>query len=199
MIVVYLVTNNVTGKQYIGFTAQSLRRRWSGHLHSARKGARTAIHSAIRKYGFAAFSITEIATCATRGEAAETEARLIVWHQTKAPNGYNLTDGGEGVRGLAPEMLERIAAMNRGRHHTDDARQRIGRAAIGRQKSEKGRAAISAARRGKQLSPEHRQKLSAAKLGKKMPPRSSDHKARISAGLVLAHARRSEAKNAGIL
>lgn len=43
---------------------------------------------------------------------------------------------------------------------------------------------------GKKLSDEHRMKLSAAKLGKKMPPRTPEHSARISEGLVRAHARR---------
>lgn len=49
---------------------------------------------------------------------------------------------------------------------------------------------ISLKHRGKRLTAEHRAKLSAAKLGKKMPPRTAEHSARISAGLVRAHARK---------
>lgn len=49
---------------------------------------------------------------------------------------------------------------------------------------------IRAKHLGKKLTPEHRAKLSAAKLGKKLPPRSAEHSAKISRGLVAAHARR---------
>lgn len=56
--------------------------------------------------------------------------------------------------------------------------------------SEETREKIRAKHIGKKLTPEHRAKLSAAKMGKKLPPRSSEHSAKISQGLVAAHARK---------
>lgn len=56
--------------------------------------------------------------------------------------------------------------------------------------SEETREKIRAKHIGKKLSAEHREKLSAAKTGRKLPPRSAEHCARISAGLVRAHARK---------
>lgn len=68
-----------------------------------------------------------------------------------------------------------------------------GEGAPGHQVSEQTRSKIRAGHVGKRLSPEHRAKLAAAKLGKKLPPRTKEHSARISAGLIAAHARRKSA------
>jgi group I intron endonuclease len=191
MVVIYVITNGITGKSYVGQTRQPLQRRWRGHIQLARKGVRTVLYAAIRKYGELAFTIAPIATCLS--DPGIVEAEFIKVRGTKVPTGYNLTDGGDGVVGLPREIIERTAALNRGRKHTAEAKRLIGIAGIGRKKTAAGCAAISAARKGKPLSVEHRQKLAAAKLGKKLAPRSPEHSARISAGLVRAHARRREA------
>lgn len=189
--IIYLVTNTISGRQYIGQTRRALPRRWQGHLQLARKGLNTALARAIRKHGADAFELTQIATCIR--DPGLVEAQLIIQYGTKAPRGYNLTDGGDGVGGLPREIIERGAALRKGRKHTPEAKRLIALAGIGRKTSDAGRAAISAARKGKPLSIEHRQKLAAAKLGKKQSPRSPEHSARISAGLTRAHARRREA------
>jgi group I intron endonuclease len=199
MIAFYLISNRVNGKQYLGLTKQRLQRRWRGHIHSANAGSKSAIHAAIRKYGKEAFDFVQIASCLTGKSASRVEIDLIEQYGTKAPKGYNLTDGGDGVVGLPREIIERTAAANRGRTHTAEARKRIGEAARGRRQSDEGRAAISAARKGKQLSLEHREKLSRAKIGKKLEPRSAEHSAKISAGLVRAHARRRANSDGGLL
>lgn len=191
--IIYLVTNRVTGKMYIGLTCQPIQRRWRAHVQLARKGLKTALSAAILKYGAEAFSIIQVATCLSRDVAGKVEADLIRQHGTKAPRGYNLTDGGEGVAGLPREIIERTAAKNRGRKHSDESRALIALAGTGRLKSAQARLAISASRSGKPLSSEHRAKLSAAKLGRRMPPRSDEHRSRISDGLRRAHATRKGA------
>jgi group I intron endonuclease len=188
--VIYLVTNKVTGKQYVGLTKQIMQRRWRGHVQAARYGVQTALYSAIRKYGDDAFLIEVIASCIDRSSSGIVESAAIVQFGTKSPQGYNLTDGGEGVRGLPREIVERTALINRGRKHSLEVRRLIGLASIGRKMTDAGRQAISAARLGKPLSDEHRAKLAAAKLGKKLTKRSFEHCAKISDGLRAAHARR---------
>jgi group I intron endonuclease len=95
--IVYLVTNTINGKRYVGQTSQSLERRW--FLHQHRKSCK-ALHSAINKYGAENFTIEVLFSPPTREQAGELEIEYIDRYNTKAPNGYNLTQGGEGVKAL---------------------------------------------------------------------------------------------------
>ncbi len=158
-------------------------------MQSGLKG-HTAIARAIHKYGAVAFTVGVIATCLDDATSGLVESALIVQHGTKAPCGYNLTDGGDGVKGLPPDIIARIAAANKGYRHTDDAKLRIGLAAVGRTKSKLTRETMNAAKRGKPLSIRHREKMSLAKIGKKRPLRTATHCARIAEGLRRAHALR---------
>jgi len=151
------------------------------------------LHAAIRKHGEMSFRIESIASAITRDDLSALECALIRQYATKAPLGYNLTDGGDGVVGLDPEIVARTAERNRGRKHSAEALRLIGEASRGRVATPETRRAIGRARKGIPLSLEHRAKLSAAKAGKKLPPRSKEHSARISDGLRRAHARRKEA------
>jgi hypothetical protein len=47
---IYLITNTVNGKVYVGKTIGELRRRWSQHIKVAKKGSPTHFSNAIRKY-----------------------------------------------------------------------------------------------------------------------------------------------------
>jgi group I intron endonuclease len=105
---IYLITNLVTGKKYIGCTTVSLKRRWAQHLSSARKGSSMAIHRAIRKYGVGNFEIKCLEVVATREAMLAAEVSLIYSHGCTAPNGYNLTNGGEGVDFSVPEAREKL-------------------------------------------------------------------------------------------
>ena len=188
--IIYLITNAKNEKMYVGLTRQSLQRRWCGHLRAARKGARTALAAAIRKYGEVDFVMEHIASCSSRHLAGLVEADLIRQYGTKAPSGYNLTDGGDGVGGLSREIIERTAERNRGRKHTEKARNAIGLASRQRVRTDetKIKMAISAKKRGVL-----RSTIEAsirARLGKKLPPRSSDHSRKISDGLRRAWGKR---------
>ena len=98
---IYLVTNKVNGKRYIGQTVQPLKKRWSSHGSDAkrRRGPHALVH-ALLKYGKENFSIRTLKVCNTRIELNRLEKHFIVKLKTKAPNGYNITDGGDGTPGV---------------------------------------------------------------------------------------------------
>jgi hypothetical protein len=125
-----------------------------------------------------------------QNDVAAVERALIEQQKTKAPLGYNLTDGGDGVTGLPDEIVKRTAEKNVGRKHTPEALKKISAAGRLRRMSDETKLQMSAAHSGKTLSLEHRAKLSAAKIGKKLPPRTSEHSEKIAAGLRAAHARK---------
>lgn len=141
MFCVYLVTNLVTGKRYVGKAADPAKR-WEAHKKSAHDTRRFALGNAIRKYGSAAFLFEVLEWFETEDEAFSGERLAIVKYSTRAPLGYNLTDGGEGASGCHvphPNMVgkrwrwsvkARIARLNPGEclapPRTKDARKRHG-------------------------------------------------------------------------
>jgi hypothetical protein len=64
---------------------------------SVNAGSRHVIHRAIRKYGIENFNIECLVVSDKLGNL--WEKHLIKRWCTKAPGGYNLTDGGEGIKG----------------------------------------------------------------------------------------------------
>lgn len=95
MYAIYIITNILNAKQYIGIT-NDLGRRWARH-----KGANEDqfIHRAIKKYGVDNFVFTHFADAFTAESAKILERMLIAEHNTQAPHGYNLTAGGDGTFG----------------------------------------------------------------------------------------------------
>jgi group I intron endonuclease len=105
---IYLVTNTVNEKKYVGWTSVSIPRRWVQHKSAARKASGFALHAAIRKYGEENFKIVCLEVVAGGIDALrEAEIRHIQELGCVAPQGYNLTRGGEGVDYNVPGVRER--------------------------------------------------------------------------------------------
>lgn len=91
--VIYMATNTINGKSYIGFDS-NWPNRMKRHKNIAKRGAGQYFHKAITKYGWDNFVWEILLYNAT----FEDETRLIKEHGTFI-NGYNLTEGGDGVCG----------------------------------------------------------------------------------------------------
>lgn len=102
-----MVWCTVTNKGYVGKTIRTLSARWRAHCSDG--SGCWALKGAIRKYGKAAFTITELASGLTSEEAKRVEREMIHKYRTRAPNGYNLTDGGQGSAHENPEHGKNIA------------------------------------------------------------------------------------------
>lgn len=111
MWLLYRITCLVTGKRYIGLTKQGLSARLSQHHSAAVTKTRVGpFMGALAKYGKSAFSIEHVASASSIEGARETERALIAQENTLHPNGYNLTEGGEGTHGYThtPEQIEKM-------------------------------------------------------------------------------------------
>lgn len=108
--IIYKATNKINGKSYIGQTIKNLEKRKRLHCNSAKRKNNNPFHCAIRKYGIENFEWEEIAWANTIEKLNEYEIRMIDFYNSKAPNGYNLTDGGENNPGSNPEIRKRMVA-----------------------------------------------------------------------------------------
>lgn len=111
MYAIYIITNSLNGMQYVGIT-NDIERRWRRH-----KGANEGqfLHRAIKKYGVENFVFTHFADAFDEDAAKSIERMLIVEHNTMAPHGYNLTEGGDGTFGYkhTEESKEKSRASNK--------------------------------------------------------------------------------------
>ena len=123
---IYLITNLVNGKQYVGKTSRSIARRWWWHRYCAANNPCCAIHLAIAKYGEGSFSIESIDSARSESELCKKEVFHIARLNTVTPNGYNLTIGGEGSLGWVPseECRKKISIANSGRERTKEANEK---------------------------------------------------------------------------
>lgn len=97
--IVYCLTNTVNGKRYVGQTGKTEISRWKEHVRVAKRGSPYPLHCAIRKHSPNVFTIEVLQRCSTQSELDAAEVYWIAELKTRLGNGYNLTEGGMGVRG----------------------------------------------------------------------------------------------------
>ena len=94
--VIYALKDLTNAKIYIGQTTQMLKIRLRAHKCNKKSLIGRAIHA----HGWENFTVEILEECATEAELHEREMYWIKTLNTKAPNGYNLTDGGDGISGF---------------------------------------------------------------------------------------------------
>ena len=185
---IYVHTNTVNGKSYVGQTTRSMSARWGKHLTAARlphhPGYSALIAKAIRKYGADIFEHQVLSIARSAQELDNLEKVWIILLQTKQPLGYNITTGGST---WTPERLARMST--RKREFSLEGRAALVRNGQSRKGCKQSREAVekvAALNRGRIKSPEECAKLAAAQLGKK---RSPEMRAAMSAAAKLRWAR----------
>lgn len=187
---VYIAQCIATKKSYIGITTKGYRNRWKRHVQDAASGSQTALHRAIRKHGENGFQLAVLMKPESIERLKQAEVWTIEHLKTMAPNGYNLTRGGDGViggifpeswyaavraaaerrRGVKrlPEVIAKMSAAQRGRKRptiSEETRKRMSEAQKGRKMAPEAIARTAEKLRGKKLSAEHCAKLSDAHKG----------------------------------
>lgn len=99
MFIIYKITNLINQKVYIGKTCRSIEIRWKEHRSRAKNGSSFYLHNAIQKYGENNFKIEAIDYADNENKINELEQYWIDFYSSnKKDNGYNLTNGGEGIK-----------------------------------------------------------------------------------------------------
>lgn len=99
---IYVITNEVNGKEYVGVTSD-LKRRWRRHRADARRGVERYLYHAMRKYEVEQFSIQVVDHAEAREQAYELEKQWIADLDTYHGEGYNMTPGGDGFSGTGED------------------------------------------------------------------------------------------------
>jgi len=169
IMIIYKIQNKINGKIYIGKTIRDLNKRISEHLES-----KSYIGDALRKYGLECFDISIIDYAETREWLNDKEIEYINQYNCKHPNGYNLTDGGEGfaskhteetkqkMRKLwTEEKRQKMRSIHLGKKFSEEHKRKIGEKSKGRKQSEE----IIAKKRGIPRSKETIIKIKNSKIG----------------------------------
>jgi group I intron endonuclease len=167
--IIYLVTNRVNGKIYIGKTRMKLNRRWLAHCRNAMSGSMIVLHCAIRKYGRDNFNVVKISEHSSLEELNRAEINAIERLRSNSIKvGYNRTIGGEN------------GGTFLGRKHSAETKLKMSLCHKGKVFSEETRKRMSMAWKTRTISDATRLKMSASHIGRK---KSSSHCLNISKGL----------------
>lgn len=168
---IYVFTNKVNGKEYVGKSID-LRKRLRQHLRSSDSGSAGLLHKALRKYGKHNFSFS-YQTCSLEDDLSSLEISEISLRNSMAPIGYNLTAGGDGAVGYkhTEESRAKLKEIHTGRVLPEAQKEAIRKALKGRPRPQDVVAKIRAGNTGKVHSSETRALLSVTSKGNKSAKR----------------------------
>lgn len=110
--IIYLITNLVNSKRYVGLTTNTLDKRWRAHCYQSAN--RMMIDRSIRKYGKENFKIEQIDVCHSIDELNEKEKYWAYKLDTFYPIGYNLK-AGSGLGAMSDETKNKISNSHKKR------------------------------------------------------------------------------------
>jgi len=154
---IYVATNRTDGCRYVGKTVTTMKQRREAHEREAKERPLSLFHQALHQYGFDAFIWQIVIESEDDEELLWMEQISIEFLRSKIPNGYNMTDGGEGMTGLqhSSETKAKIGEASRRRRHSLETRAKISKALLGH----------SGYWEGKELTKAHREKIGISQLG----------------------------------
>jgi group I intron endonuclease len=113
---IYLITNKITKKQYVGQTIRpDINERWKRHRYCDKRYVGQILYNAYKKYGIENFDYKIICICFDE-DTNKYEEEYIKKYNTIYPNGYNLLSGGNN-RTHNEYTLKRIREKLSGINH----------------------------------------------------------------------------------
>ena len=137
--IVYKITNAINNHCYIGVTKKTAEKRFKEHVYSAvKRNVNRKLYYAIRKYGIDNFSHESICSILSDAHVLEMETHFIRVHDS-FNNGYNMNEGGYGLRYHTEETKQKMSDRNFwrgksrtgveapmfGKNHTEETKQKI--------------------------------------------------------------------------
>lgn len=112
---IYIITNLVNNKKYIGLTTRNSKKRFQEHL-SFSKHSNNAIHRAIRKYGKLNFKLEVLENCSDIESLIKRECFWIKYYDSMNPIfGYNMINQEDSVKIINDEVKNKISNAQKNR------------------------------------------------------------------------------------
>jgi group I intron endonuclease len=135
---IYLITNKINDKKYIGQTRTSINKRWSKHKTDS-KFVDRPLYRAIRKYGIENFTISIIESV-DESVVDDRETYWIDYYKSSVLDyGYNLESGGNKYKVVSAETKIKLSISHMGEKNS----------MFGKNHSEESKLLISANKTGK--------------------------------------------------
>lgn len=157
---IYLITDTTNGMKYAGKHHYHI----EGELDQNYHGSGVIIKNIYKKRP-ETLKEEYIKTCYSEEEMNSDEQYYIKFYDTLWPNGYNLTEGGDGVI-PCEETRKKISDSNKGKHHSEESKKKMSQSRsgekhhlFGKHRSEETKQKISESLKG-QISPRKDVKLS---------------------------------------
>jgi group I intron endonuclease len=170
--IIYLITNLINMKGYVGQTIQSIEKRWkNGHIYESKKNNPSQVlYRAIKKYGIDNFEIEEICTADNQEELDIKEQYWIFELNTFIDNnkGYNMTWGGNSG-GIPCELTRKRMSVSRTGSKNGMFGKRFNHTQETRQKMKISHTGKPSPRKGQKMSDEQKLILSNLNSGEKNP------------------------------
>lgn len=134
---IYLITNKINGKYYVGQTKRKVQERWKNHISDASRGLGTYFASAIRKHCVDNFTVETLCTCPDKESLNEAEKFFIrILGSNKSSIGYNLTTGGSSFE-VSESTKRKMSRAKMGKprsRFTEQHRENISQALLGKER-----------------------------------------------------------------
>lgn len=158
---IYKIENKINNKIYIGIT-NNFKRRINSHFNDK---SGYLLKRAITKYGKENFTVSLLEKVSSQEDAFSKEKNYIKKYNSKKPNGYNLTNGGEGTFGrkMSEKQKEGLRIFHTGRKLSKETIEKIRAKHLGTSRSSETKAKMSDAAKGENSS---QAKLNWAKVDK---------------------------------
>ena len=186
---IYLIRNAIENKCYIGKSVNDV---FKGRIHQHFSGkGNTLIAKAVAKYGKDVFQVEILHDGILDFMLDELEIQEIQKHNSIAPNGYNLTTGGEGGS-LSPETRKKIGEGSKRQWSKPETRKKASLSQkgninkLGKKESAETRKKKRQMRLGKKQKAETKRKISESQLGKKL---TAEHRLNLSIAAKRRHAK----------
>ena len=162
---IYIIINNTNGFSYVGLSTKDPEKTKNYY------GSGKHICAAIKKYGkenFTKIILEVLPKDSTKEQLQEREQFWIKEKNTKHPSGYNLTDGGGGIKGavgiiFTEEHKRKIGDANRG---SNNGMKKYGHLFRGENSRHYGKTGALSIRFGMKHSEETKLRISLSLLGK---------------------------------